>query len=167
MTPEPFWRSVTRGHGCCEWSRYRQRRSGYGQLQFNGRTELAHRVAWMLTNGPIPEGQQEVLHSCDNPPCCRPDHLFLGDQQANMDGMIAKGRMRRNPVSGNQHPARLHPERMARGERQGSAKLTEASVGEIRQGAERESQSALARAFGVSKGTIRKVVLRITWAHVQ
>jgi hypothetical protein len=52
-----------------------------------------HRLAWELANGPIPAGLQ-VLHRCDNPRCCNPDHLFVGTQQDNMADMALKKRSR-------------------------------------------------------------------------
>jgi hypothetical protein len=54
----------------------------------------SHRAAWKLTHGPIPDGLQ-VLHRCDNPPCCNPAHLFLGTQQDNIADMHKKGRYRK------------------------------------------------------------------------
>lgn len=67
---------------------------GYGQFQWNGTPWLAHRAAWTLMVGPIPEGKW-VLHRCDNPPCAgRLDHLFLGDPADNAQDMVAKGRHR-------------------------------------------------------------------------
>ena len=57
----------------------------------------AHRIAWELVHGPVPE-KFCVLHKCDNPPCINVDHLFLGTQQDNLADMNAKGR-RRNPWS--------------------------------------------------------------------
>jgi len=64
---------------------------GYGRVNFNGQRFVAHRLAWELTNGPIPEGLF-VLHKCDNPPCINPDHLFLGTNKDNTQDMLAKGR---------------------------------------------------------------------------
>ena len=64
---------------------------GYGQIHKDGKKQRAHRVAWTLKNGPIPEGLC-VLHHCDMPPCINPDHLFIGTQQDNVADMIAKGR---------------------------------------------------------------------------
>lgn len=67
---------------------------GYGCIRLgssHGRIVLAHRAAWAIANGPIPDGLF-VLHHCDNPPCCNPAHLFLGTHQDNMDDMVAKGR---------------------------------------------------------------------------
>lgn len=92
-TPEVrLLRSLTRSpaNGCLEWSGVTNRR-GYGRLQVQGRMVLTHRLAWELANGSIPEGMN-VLHRCDNPPCCDPEHLFLGTQKDNVADMIAKGR---------------------------------------------------------------------------
>ena len=84
--------------GCVEWPRGRSR-SGYGQLRSEDRTPwLAHRLAWTLTNGPIPDGLL-VCHRCDNPPCVNPEHLFLGTHVDNMRDMVQKGR--RQGASGN------------------------------------------------------------------
>ena len=78
--------------GCAEWTRSTTTK-GYGCIQFKERLALTHRVAWELTNGPIPEGLC-VCHRCDNPPCCNPEHLFLGTYADNIHDMIAKGRGR-------------------------------------------------------------------------
>jgi len=81
---------VRQANGCLEWTGYTNV-SGYGVTWFGGRKTLAHRVAWILANGPIPEGMY-VCHTCDNPPCCNVAHLFLGDAVANGQDMAAKGR---------------------------------------------------------------------------
>jgi hypothetical protein len=66
---------------------------GYGTIRLSRRDVGAHRVAWTLTNGPIPAGLV-VCHRCDNPPCCNPEHMFIGTQRDNLADMFAKGRWR-------------------------------------------------------------------------
>jgi hypothetical protein len=87
---ERFWEKVLKGDGCWEWQGGRANR-GYGVFGIANRLHGAHRVAWALTNGPVPPGRW-VLHRCDNPPCVRPDHLFLGDRAVNVQDMHAKHR---------------------------------------------------------------------------
>ena len=87
-----FWSKVRTGTGCWEWTGARAR-FGHGLVHVGpgGKLAQTHRVAWELMVGPVPEGMG-VLHRCDNPPCVRPDHLFLGTQQDNVRDMWAKGR---------------------------------------------------------------------------
>lgn len=84
---------------CWEWQGTRLP-SGYGRIGIAGKgqgvTDLTHRVAYRIANGEIPPGM-EVCHTCDNPPCCNPDHLFLGTHADNMRDMSAKGRAHRQP----------------------------------------------------------------------
>jgi len=63
---------------------------GYGQAIL-GNEHTAHRIAWLYPNYTIPKGMY-ILHSCDNPSCCNPKHLWLGTHQDNMDDMKQKGR---------------------------------------------------------------------------
>ena len=92
--PTRFWLKVAKSDGCWEWTAGRST-GGYGQfkLYINGRhrTINAHRAGWLLFKGPIPDGM-EVCHRCDNPPCVRLDHLFLGTISDNARDMVAKGR---------------------------------------------------------------------------
>ena len=91
---ERFWSKVAIGDPdeCWEWQRSR-RGGGYGQFRIapDQSPQRASRVAWALASGPVPDGLW-VLHRCDNPPCCNPAHLFLGDRAANVADMVAKGR---------------------------------------------------------------------------
>lgn len=76
--------------GCWEWSGARTR-DGYGNVTHGRKSMLAHRLSYEFHYGVAP-GKLLVCHHCDNPPCIRPDHLFLGDQTANMADMARKGR---------------------------------------------------------------------------
>lgn len=78
-----------RTDGCWVWQGTRDGLRRYGMIYFDGKPTGAHRVAWILDNGPIPlDGV--IAHHCDNPPCVRPDHLFLTDRDGNMADMRAK-----------------------------------------------------------------------------
>lgn len=64
---------------------------GYGNFTLNGQSMRAHRAAYVLFKGPIPEGLV-VMHACDNPSCVRPSHLSTGTYKDNMADMVKKGR---------------------------------------------------------------------------
>lgn len=90
-------------NGCLEWMAS-LRSNGYGQVRCRlpgeprARVHSAHRASWVLHNGAIPEGMC-VLHRCDNPRCCNPEHLFCGSLKDNADDMVRKGR----------HARKTHP----------------------------------------------------------
>jgi hypothetical protein len=148
-----FAANIARGEpgACWEW---RGNRDGcrYGKF-FASRYVGAHRLAWMLARGEIPTGLH-VLHRCDNPPCCNPEHLFLGTMKDNCADMVAKGRG--NRAKGARHGRHTHPEATARGERSGTAKLTDQQVEEIRNS--QDDALTLARRFAVSRTHIYRVV---------
>lgn len=158
-----FWARVNRDGPlivdtpCWEWARWCGTH-GYGlvrptkrEMQKTHAVLMAHRVAWELANGPIPEGRL-VLHRCDNRKCCNPDHLFLGDDQANVDDMMQKGRGRK-----------------ARGKEQHLAKLTPEQVLEIRAERSKEPRTplkVLAERYGVSMSLVSQVARGKHWKHL-
>lgn len=148
LTPEQVFRKHVRPDpvtGCWLWTAYRDPK-GYGRAASTGREVLAHRVAWTLYRGPIPAGQH-VLHKCDNPPCCNPDHLFVGTNLDNVADRIAKGRSCANHGTAN-----------------GRARLCAEDVRAIR--ADSRSDEVLAKVYGVRPGTIWFARTRQTWRHI-
>lgn len=103
-----FWDRVQKTKSCWNWMGCTTS-SGYGMVQCRSISQqplLCHRVAWSITNGPIP-GDLHVLHKCDNPSCVNPAHLFLGTQCDNNRDRDRKGRT----ASGDSNGARTKPER--------------------------------------------------------
>jgi hypothetical protein len=108
------------------------------------------------------------MHKCDNPPCCNPAHLSVATQSENLADMHRKGRWKARVYSGDEHWSRKRPDRVARGEQNGSAKLTEAAVRQIRIRRTAGARSIdLATEYGVSKEMINSIVARRSWGHVE
>lgn len=149
-----FWRHVNqRGPADC-WPWTASRKSeGHGEFRVDKRGEIkkaaAHRLAWLYANhGESLSSADVVAHTCDNPPCCNPAHLFKTDPAGNRFDCVAKGRH-------------------AKGEDHGHAVLTESQVSEIRLRSERgESSGALGNDYGVHRSTIGAIVNRKSWRHV-
>lgn len=136
--------------GCWLW-RGAKLPKGYGIIKIPGtrRQEYAHRLAWRIRNGPLPKGAH-VLHRCDVPSCVNPDHLFLGDAQANASDMKSK-------------------DRHLYGERNTEVVLTAVQVRQIKVMLKsgQFSQKEIGRFFGVAQTTISKIHLGERWAHVK
>jgi|SRR3990167_3926055 len=145
-----FWKYVKKTAGC--WERIGLKRpDGYGRFSINSIHIRAHRFSWELHNGPIPEGMC-VLHRCDNRPCIRNSHLWLGTHSDNTRDMDKKGRRVPNPRRGENHP---------------SAKLTEFAVKPIRVKYRNGMRAAeIARQFHVSAVLIGLIVRRKNWCHI-
>ena len=181
---ERFWNHVEKlsEDECWIWT---GRKSGYpprqyGQPKICGKFYKAHRIAYELAYGEIPDGLF-VCHSCDTPLCVNSHHLWLGTAADNAHDRDAKGRQRGfisgqtwaqlNPdliKRGKDSWISQHPERRAKGERVHGSKLTKEQVMTIRDKyKEGQSQSELARRYGVRQSSIWCIVTRKTWRHVE
>ncbi len=132
-------------NGCWEWQGATTR--GYGEIRVGSMTDgsrrmvKVHRVVWGAVFGPIPEGLH-VLHSCDNPPCANPAHLFLGTNADNVADKVAKGRG-------------------AAGENHGRSKLTWGAVQAIHE--DSRTHGVIASEYGVARQTIQAVKAGEIW----
>lgn len=136
-----FWSKVVKSEGC--WNCIAPGNHGYGRFRLDNRHMMAHRVAYELTHGKIPNGAC-VCHKCDNRKCCNPSHLFLGTLAENNADRDRKGRQARQ-----------------RGESHGGAKLTEAQVLEIRSATDTQKQIAIK--YGVTRATVAVIRRRERW----
>jgi len=132
---------------CWNWAG-RKFKSGYGKFSAGGEYRRAHRLAWEMRNGPIPDGMV-VLHSCDNPACVNPAHLSIGTQRDNMRDMIAKGRARPGYVAG---------------EKVGTSLLKTEQVQDIK--TKRMSSRKFAALYGVSQRAVMAIWGGVTWKTV-
>jgi hypothetical protein len=139
-----FWSRVDKSGDCWIWTGARSD-AQYGQIRDKRRIHLAHRLSYEWAHGPIAPGSF-VCHSCDNPPCVRPDHLFAGTPHENALDASSKGRMAGNGDTAN------------------GAKLRPAQVEEIRN--DPSSAAALSRRLGVSKSTIYRIRSGQTWKSI-
>lgn len=155
-TAEGFTRNILITGDCWIWSAGHSS-DGYGKVRWQNRVMRAHRAAWEIFRGAVPDGLF-VLHRCDNPPCVNPNHLFLGTQEDNVRDCLRKGRFRRG----------IRPPESQRGEKNNYSKLTVVKVKEIRtlyrQGG--CTLRGLGEAYGVSYGTIDNAIRKKTWAFV-
>lgn len=140
--------SITRC-GCWEYPMRKGRK--YPVVSVAGRQLNANRLAWVLAGGKLKRSDL-VLHTCDNPLCCNPEHLFIGTHQDNSDDKYAKGRQ--NPI---------------KGEEVNTAKLTEANVRDIkrRQALGEKTQSIRRDYPFVTRHIFQRIKLNRIWKHIK
>lgn len=145
-----FFEKITvKESGCWEWTESSRDGRGYGLFFMDKQSRRAHRVMAYFCLGRWTD--DEVLHTCDNPPCCNPNHLVEGSHAENMADMKAKGRGRTSPGrKGSGNPA---------------AKLTEVQVAEIRHkyASGEYLQRVLAEEYGVAPSRISLIVNEKVW----
>lgn len=134
--------------GCYLWLG-RLNEWGYGVFRIDGKTVLAHRASWEEERGEIPEGMK-VCHSCDNPPCINPSHLWLGTDYDNTHDSMRKGRQRKR-----------------RGEQHGNASITEIQALEIISAiASGEKDRKISNKIGCSKNIVSMIRYNRIWKHL-
>lgn len=146
---------------CWEWQANKNNK-GYGMIRQGGLLPkvLAHRVSYELYREIVPKGLC-VLHTCDNPGCVNPYHLWLGTKKENVADMYRKNRANRPSMKGIGKPPTFY------GQDHPSSKLTNEQVIEIRKrSANGETDRGLAREYSLDKSTIRSLRLRKGWAHI-
>lgn len=157
-----FWERVNKSDGCWNWIRP-SKRSGYGRISYRyscgvSRYMLAHRLSWIIHYGSIPDDLL-VCHTCDNPACVRPDHLFVGTDLDNCNDKIRKGRYgggfttETAPRLGYSLPGESNP----------THKLTAAQVSAIRAEAAPGNFNVLGKRYGVSRSTVSLIYHGKRW----
>lgn len=134
-----FLEKVEKTETCWLWTASTKR--GYGNFKIDGKQKIAHRVAYTLWIGEIPDGLL-VRHKCNNPHCVNPDHLEIGTRQDIANDMVRAGRQAIQ--KGEQH------------------KLTREQVDEIRSRVG-QTQQKLAEEFGVSNQQISRILNHKRW----
>lgn len=187
-----FWNRLDRStgaDGCWEWTGFRND-SGYGI--YGKPAKRAHRIAYELAKGPIPDGL-EICHRCDNPPCCNPAHLWAGTHLQNFRDMAKKERSGLRKLTGEQVAAirldtrplkqiaadyGMHFSAIAYAKRGGTwkhietppsghgqrAKIDEAAVHAIR--ADTRSAARIGPDYGISPSQVQRIKQRLRWGHI-
>jgi len=141
-----FWDKVNKTDYCWLWTGYKNK-GGYGCQNINCTTYIATRISYWMHYHVDPK-ELEVCHECNNPPCVRPDHLFLGTKSENMKHAFLEGRANNQ---GSFAPNSI---------------LIESDVLKIRALYGIKTQAEIRRMFGVSKQNVNHILCRDTWRHI-
>ena len=140
---DAFWERVVKGPGCWDWSGLFGA-DGYPLLSWNAKNWRANRLSIQFSGRQLKDGEL-ACHTCDNPRCVNPDHLFVGTPMDNMTDARRKGRM---PV----------------GEKTGAAKLRDADALAIK--TSRENKDILAARYGITRASVQNIISGRTWRHL-
>jgi hypothetical protein len=148
---ERFWEKVEKTDSCWLWTAGTFKSGGYGQHWADGKPVRAHRFAYELMVGPIPDGMV-LCHHCDVPACVRPDHMFIGTRHENSLDMARKGRggAPKGSNAGDRSNQRTDARRARRDE-------------VLRLRAEGVRQSEIARRLGMTQGNVSHIVNGKSW----
>ena len=158
---------------CWEWKGVMDKDS-YGRMYLQRKQVRVNRIAFFLGHG-INCGNMQVCHTCDNPKCCNPLHLFLGTAKDNRVDCLSKGRQAKGEIAGPKNPAfgirnghYTNPEKTPRGNAHHKAKLKESDIGEIfwlfyEKGF---TQTRISKLYKVSQAAISGIVRGVEWWHL-
>lgn len=139
---EFFWLNIKKTDTCWIWEGNKNK-DGYGRINFNSKHQLAHRYAYELLVGCIPENKL-ICHHCDNPPCCNPEHLFLGTDRQNTDDKLLKKRHKNGQ------------------------KLSITSVKEIKKLLNNGlTQKKIGEIYGVTRSAISNIAYGQSWSNIE
>lgn len=148
-----FWEKVEKTETCWNWKAHKLKK-GYGHFHSKGKEILAHRYSYELHKGKIPENLF-VLHSCDNPSCVNPEHLWLGTKKDNRTDCESKGRAKY-----------FGSKEAKKGIENVNAKLDEKNVLKIRELKNKISHSKIATKFSINRLTVQQILYRRTWKNI-
>jgi HNH endonuclease len=155
-----FWNRVTRSDNedsCWVWNLFKDK-DGYGKIGIKGKLYRSHRVAYALTHNLPLVFKGHVLHTCDNPSCCNPNHLWLGTHQDNMTDMKEKRRSKNGSFRG------MKSGSPQKGEKNYNAKLTSKDIEEIKLLLqEKLTNKEIAKRYGVTHQAISCIKRGISW----
>lgn len=151
-----FWEKVNKTDSCWLWEAGVFKGNGYGQFRVGDKKMKAHRVAYILIKGEIPE-DKILCHSCDNRICVNPNHLTPADHKYNTMDMQKKGRANRNVPKPNQRGSKNHASKLS--EDDVSAIIALKKLG--------YSYKAIAEEYNVSISAIAQIIRGKKWQHVR
>lgn len=141
-------------NGCMEWSGARHPK-GYGNITIQNKTIKLHRFVLEQKLHRRLDENMCACHTCNNPPCCNPDHLYEGTNQDNVNDKVRAGRQARGPDHG------------SRGITNPMSKLTESQIRYIREQRGRKLQIEIAKELGISRTHVSAIQLNRLWRHVK